>query len=153
MRTTAALAFCLFCLLAALAESGGCRRAVAGEAALLPVGLERPAVRGLAPAPALPRRPVNPLPNTFLLFETDEPLTSFDYDRGLSELCRAGRFRQQRERLYSVRLGGYLHAAVIGGRWGLYDPDRLAVPDLVYALRWQDSARCEVYVLRHLPPR
>ena len=40
--------------------------------------------------------------------------------------------------------------AVIGGFWGLYDPEGLAVPDLVYALRWQDTGRCEVYILRHL---
>ncbi|MEO3429867.1 hypothetical protein AAFN88_13470 [Pelagibius sp. CAU 1746] len=120
------------------------------EPAHLPVGNERLQVRGLPPVPEGGPRPVNPLPNTFLLFESEEPLAAFDLDRGLSRSCRAGRFRQQRLRLYSVRLGGYLHAAVIGGRWGLYDPDRLAVPDLVYAMRWQDTGRCEVYVLRHL---
>lgn len=116
----------------------------------LPVGPQRLQSRGLpAPPPTAPR-PVNPLPNTFLLLESDEPLTSFNLDRGLSRSCRAGRFVQQRHRLYSVRLNGYLHAAVVGGRWGLYDPDGLAVPDLVYALRWQDTGRCEVYILRHL---
>jgi hypothetical protein len=124
--------------------------AAAADPAHLPVGRERLQVRSLPPVPEGTPRPVNPLPNTFLLFESEEPLASFDFDRGLSKSCRAGRFRQQRHRLYSVRLGGYLHAAVIGGRWGLYDPEGLAVPDLVYALRWQDTGRCEVYILRHL---
>lgn len=116
----------------------------------LPLGPQRVQGRSLPSPPATTPRPVNPLPNTFLLFESEAPLASFDLDRGLSRSCRAGRFRQQRHRLYSVRLGGYLHAAVVGRRWGLYDPDRLAVPDLVYAVRWQDTGRCEVYVLRHL---
>jgi hypothetical protein len=120
------------------------------DPAHLPVGPQRLQSRGLPPPPATAPRPVNPLPNTFLLFESAEPLASFDLDRNLSRACRAGRFRQQRHRLYSVRLGGYLHAAVVGGRWGLHDPERLAVPDLVYAVRWQDTGRCEVYVLRHL---
>jgi hypothetical protein len=95
-------------------------------------------------------RPVNPLPNSILLLEDEQPLSSFDLDRGLSKLCRIGRFRQQRERLFIVRLGGFVHGAVIGRFWGLYDPEGLAVPNLVYAVRWQDTGRCEVYVVRHL---
>ena len=97
------------------------------------------------------RRPVNPLPTSRLLLEDEAPITAFDLDRGLTEVCRAGRFRQQREHLFIVRLGGFLHGAVVGGAWGLYDPEGLAVPNLVYALRWQDTGRCEVYVVRHLP--
>ncbi len=96
------------------------------------------------------RKPVNPQATSNLLFEDDEPLSSFDLDRGLSKLCRSGRFRQQQERLFIVRLGGFVHGAVIGQQWGLYDPEGQAVANLVYALRWQDTARCEVYVLRHL---
>lgn len=106
--------------------------------------------RGLAPLTAGRPQPVNPLPSSILLFEDKQPLHSFDLDRGLSKLCRQGRFRQQRERLFTVRLGGFIHGAVIGQHWGLYDPEGLAVPNLVYALRWQDTGRCEVYVLRHL---
>lgn len=126
--------------------------AVAGEPSHLPVGPERLQSRGLPPVPEGGPRPVNPLPNSFMIFESEEPLGSFDFDRGLSRLCRAGRFQQQRHHLYTVRLDGYIHAAVVGGRWGLYDPDGLAVPDLVYALRWQGTGRCEVYILRHLEP-
>jgi len=87
-----------------------------------------------------------------VLLEEEGAIASFDLDRSLTRLCRAGRFRQQREHLFVVRLGGILYGAVIGGAWGLYDPQGLAVPDLVYALRWQDTARCEVYVVRHLGP-
>jgi hypothetical protein len=123
----------------------------AQETARLPVGPERPQFRGLPSPPETAPRPVNPLPTSRLLLEDAEPITAFDLDRGLSRLCRAGRFRQQREHLFIVKLGGYIHGAVIGGYWGLYDPARLAVPNLVYALRWQDTGRCEVYVLRHLP--
>ncbi len=149
MRILSSLAICIGLLLAGPAPFFP---AGAGEPARLPVGPERLQTRGLPPVPAPARKPANPLPNSFLLFEAEEPLTSFDYDRSLSKLCRAGRFRQQRAHLYTVRLGGYLHGAVIGGRWGLYDPEGLAVPGLVYGLRWQDSGRCEVYVLRHLQP-
>jgi hypothetical protein len=139
--------FTLCCCLAALAISGVVR---AGESPHLPVGPERPQFRGLpAPAP-LPPRPVNPRPSSRLLLEDDTPLTGFDLDRDLTKRCRAGRFGQQRQHLYVVRLKGFTHGAVIGGRWGLYDPDSVAVPDLVYALRWQETGRCEVYVLRHL---
>ena len=105
----------------------------------------------LPPAGAAAARPVNPLQTSRLLLEDKAPLTEFDLDRGLTRLCRAGRFGQQREHLFVVRLGGVLHGAVIGGAWGLYDPEGLAVPNLVYALRWQDTGRCEVYVVRHLP--
>lgn len=95
-------------------------------------------------------RPVNPLKTSNLIYQDEAPLRAFDLDRGLTRLCRAGRFRQQRSYLYVVRLAGYTHGAVIGGEWGLYDPERLAVPGLIYALRYQDTGRCEVYVLRHL---
>lgn len=105
---------------------------------------------GAAPGAAA-ARPVNPLPTSRLLLEDAAPIAAFDLDRGLSRLCRAGRFRQQREHLFIVRLGGFVHGAVIGGGWGLYDPEGLAVPNLVYALRRQDTGRCEVYVIRHLP--
>src|SRR3546814_20547409 len=94
-----------------------------------------------APAAA---RPVNPLPTSNLLLEEAAPLAAFDLDRGLTRLCRAGRFRQQREHLFIVRLGGFVHGAVIGGAWGPYDPEGLAVPNLVYAPRWQDNGHCEV---------
>lgn len=104
-----------------------------------------------AAAQGAPGRVVNPLPTSRLLLEEKAPIAEFDLDRGLTRLCRAGRFRQQREHLFVVRLGGFLHGAVIGGAWGLYDPERLAVPGLVYAIRWQDTGRCEVYVVRHLP--
>jgi hypothetical protein len=105
---------------------------------------------GAAPGAAA-AGPVNPLPTSRLLLEDTAPIAAFDLDRGLTRLCRAGRFRQQREHLFIVRLGGFVHGAVIGGGWGLYDPEGLAVPNLVYALRWQDTGRCEVYVIRHLP--
>jgi hypothetical protein len=122
----------------------------AGEAPRLPVGPHRPQVRGLPAPPEIAPRPVNPLATSRLLLEDPAPITDFNLDRGLTRLCRAGRFRQQREHLFTVRLGGVIHGAVIGGFWGLYDPAGLAVPDLVYALRWQETGRCEVYVLRHL---
>ncbi|GAB4238648.1 MAG: hypothetical protein Tsb0032_42960 [Kiloniellaceae bacterium] len=153
MRLRAGLTFCLAVAVSALLAAAVPNvSAWAGEAAPMPLGEQRLQTRGLAPPPELPPRPVNPRRSSRLLFEEEEPLTAFDYDRGLSKLCRAGRFRQQRAHLYTVRLGGYLHGAVIGGRWGLYDPEGLAVPRLVYALRWQDSGRCEVYILRHLNP-
>ena len=116
----------------------------------LPVGPERAQPRGLPSAPEGRPRPVNPLPTSRVLLEDEDPITRFDLDRGLTRQCRSGRFRQQREHLFVVRLGGVLYGAVIGGGWGLYDPERLAVPDLVYALRYQETGRCEVYVVRHL---
>ncbi len=121
-----------------------------GDPAHLPVGEQRPQIKGAPPVPPLWPWPVNPLATSRLLLEDDAPLASFDLDMDLTRRCRAGTFRQQRAHLYIVRLGGYIHGAVIGGRRGLYDPARLAVPDLVYALRWQDTGRCEVYVIRHL---
>ena len=124
--------------------------AAAGDPGHLPIGSERARVGGWPPLPSGTPRPVNPLKTSNLLLEDDAPLSSFDRDRSLTESCRAGRFRQQREHLYIVRLGGFIHGAVVGGRRGLYDPEGLAVPDLVYALRWQDTGRCEVYVVRHL---
>ncbi|MGF1628314.1 MAG: hypothetical protein ACFCUT_02485 [Kiloniellaceae bacterium] len=142
MKRLPILAACLAALLAC--------PALAKEAPRLPVGPERLQVRGL-PTPETVPRPVNPLPTSRLLLEEAEPIAAFDLDRGLTRLCRDGRFRQQREHLFIVKLGGYVHGAVIGGYWGLYDPARLAVPNLVYAVRWQDTGRCEVYVLRHLP--
>jgi hypothetical protein len=137
------------CITLALPGPGA---AAAAEPAHLPVGPERPQVRGLPPIPQGRPRAVNPIPTSRVLLEEAEAITSFDLDRALTRLCRAGRFRQQREHLFVVRLGGILYGAVIGGAWGLYDPQGLAVPDLVYALRRQDTARCEVYVVRHLGP-
>jgi hypothetical protein len=137
-------------LLLAGAASGFICVSLADEARHLPLGAARLQLRGLPMAPAGRPRPVNPQQTSNLILEDDDPLTSFDLDRDLTKRCRAGRFRQQREHLFIVRLGGFVHGAVIGGQWGLYDPDRLAVPDLVYALRWQDTGRREVYVLRHL---
>ena len=118
----------------------------------LPVGPERAQLRGAPPAPSLPRRPVNQRQGSHLLLEDDRRLDRFDLDYGLTELCRLGRFRQKRDRFLIVRLGGYTHGAVVGGHWALYDPEGLAVPDLVYAVRGQDTARCRVYVIRHLEP-
>jgi hypothetical protein len=124
--------------------------AAAAEPAHLPVGEGRAAFHGLPPVPEGARRPVNPLQTSNLILEDEAPLRSFELDRGLTGLCRAGRFRQQREHLYVVRLAGTTYGAVIGGEWGLYDPAGLGVPGLVYALRYQDTGRCEVYVLRHV---
>ncbi|CAN0361515.1 unnamed protein product, partial [Ectocarpus sp. 13 AM-2016] len=100
----------------------------------------------------LPRRPVNYRQGSHLLMEDERPLREFDRDRGLTDLCRAGRFRQKRDRFLMVRLAGFNHGAVVGGHWALYDPEGLAVPDLVYAVKGQDTARCEVYVIRHMAP-
>src|SRR3546814_1378610 len=86
-----------------------------------------------AAVPAAVAQPVNPLPTSRLLLEEAVPITELDLDRSLTKLCRAGRFGQQRTHLFIVRLGGYVHGAVIGGAWGLYDPEGLAVPNLVYA--------------------
>ena len=126
------------------------RPAGAADPAHLPIGEGRAAFHGLPPVPGGARRPVNPLRSSNLILEDEAPLRSFDLDRGLTGLCRAGRFRQQREHLYVVRLAGTTYGAVIGGEWGLYDPAGLGVPGLVYAVRYQDTGRCEVYVLRHL---
>ncbi|MEQ8356877.1 MAG: hypothetical protein RH942_15150 [Kiloniellaceae bacterium] len=146
MHAALPVTLCLSLLLpAALAAP-----AAAQDPAHLPVGPLRVQTRGLPPIPQNDPRPVNPLAGSNLLLEDDAPLTAFDLDRNLTKLCRKGRFRQQRQHLYIVRLAGYIHGAVIGGRWGLFDPEGLAVPNLVYALRWQDTGRCEVYVLRHL---
>ncbi|MEQ9606356.1 MAG: hypothetical protein RLN99_01675 [Kiloniellaceae bacterium] len=146
-------ALCLSLLFLGLAWTGAGPLAgpqtAAQAAETLPVGPEKPQVRG-TPLPEVKRLPVNPQQTSNLLFEDDQRIEDFDLDRGLSQLCRQGRFRQQREHLFIVRLGGYVHGAVIGGFWGLYDPERLAVPNLVYALRGQDTGRCEVRVLRHL---
>ena len=146
MRVAALLALCTTVLLAAAGA------AVAGDPAQLPVGPERTRVRGLPPLPQVRPRAANPVATSRVLLEEEGAITSLDLDRNLTKLCRAGRFRQQREHLFVVRLGGILYGAVIGGAWGLYDPQGLAVPDLVYALRWQDTGRCEVYVVRHLGP-
>lgn len=134
----------LFLALAPLPPAG------AADPAHLQLGEGRAAFRGLPAAPGPARRPVNPLKTSNLIFEDEAPLRSFDLDRGLTGLCRAGRFRQQRSYLYVVRLAGYTYGAVIGGEWGLYDPAGLGVPGLVYAIRYQDTGRCEVYVLRHV---
>jgi len=123
----------------------------------LPIALRAFCIALALAAPAAPaaaqdaRRPVNPMATSRLLLEDEAPITDFELDRGLSGLCRAGRFRQQREHLFIVRLGGIVYGAVVGGFRGLYDPEGLAVPALVYALRWQDTGRCEVYAVRHLP--
>jgi len=146
------LAICTVALLlglAALVPSS----AWAAEARSLPVGPAKPQVRGLPPLPEVRRSPVNPQETSNLLFEADQSIEDFDLDRGLSRLCREGRFRQQREHLYIVRLGGVVHGAVIGGFWGLYDPERLALRNVLYVVRWQDSGRCEVRVVRHLQDR
>ena len=116
----------------------------------LPVGQDKARVHGLALPPNLPRRPVNARESSHLILEEDRPLRSFDRDRGLTEFCRLGRFRQKRDRFLIVNLNGYIHGAVVGGHWSLYDPEGLAVPNLVYAIKGQDTARCEVYVIRHL---
>ena len=118
----------------------------------LPIGPGKTRISGSLPPPALQRRPVNPRQGSHLILEEDSPLSAFDRDRGLTELCRIGRFRQKRDRFLIIRLDGYTHGAVVGGHWSLYDPEGLAVPDLVYAVKGQDTARCEVYVIRHLPP-
>src|SRR3546814_2190043 len=97
-----------------------------------------------AAVPAAGAQPVNPLPTSRLLLEESVPITELELDRSLTKLCRAGRFGQQREHLFIVRLGGFVHGAVIGGAWGLYDTEGLAVPNLSYALRWQDTGCCEV---------
>lgn len=154
MKRARIAALCLSFLLLGLACTGagpltGAQTA-ARAAETLPVGPQKPQVRGTPPLPEIKRLPVNPQETSNLLFEDDQRIEDFDLDRGLSRLCREGRFRQQREHLFIVRLGGYVHGAVIGGFWGLYDPERLAVPNLVYALRGQDTGRCEVRVLRHL---
>ncbi len=97
---------------------------------------------------ALPRRNVRPIPrrNTGrLLHEDPRRLGDLIYERELSRACRAGRFRQVRDRLYVVRLAGEIHGAVQGGRRGLFDPDRLARADVIYAVRGQDTAYCRVY--------
>ena len=146
MRVPALLAICVTLLAVAAGEIR------AAEPAQLPIGPERTRVRGLPPLPQGRPRPVNPLPTSRVLLEDEDPIARFDLDRSLTRQCRAGRFRQQREHLFVVRLGGILYGAVIGGAWGLYDPQGLAVPDLVYALRYQDTGRCEVYVVRHLGP-
>ncbi len=146
MRVPALLAICVTLLVLAAGEIR------AAEPAPLPIGPERTRVRGLPPLPQGRPRPVNPLPTSRVLLEDEDPIARFDLDRSLTRQCRAGRFRQQREHLFVVRLGGILYGAVIGGAWGLYDPQGLAVPDLVYALRYQDTGRCEVYVVRHLGP-
>lgn len=118
----------------------------------LPLAPALPALRGPVEAPVPPRRPVNPRKNAHMIYEDDRPLRDFDRDRGLTDLCRSGRFRQKRERFLSIRLGGFVHGAVVGGHWSLYDPEGLAVPNLIYAVKDQDTARCEVYVIRHLEP-
>lgn len=146
MKIPSILALCAALLL------GGSAGAFAGDPAHLPVGPERTRVRGLPPVPQGRPKPVNPLPTSRVLLEEEDPIARFDLDRSLTKLCRAGRFGQQRQHLFVVRLGGILYGAVIGGAWGLYDPQNLAVPDLVYALRYQDTGRCEVYVVRHLNP-
>src|SRR3546814_15544416 len=68
--------------------------------------------------PAAVAQPVNPLPTSRLLLEEAVPITELDLDRSLTKLCRAGRFGQQRTHLFIVRLGGYVHGAVIGGEIG-----------------------------------
>lgn len=146
MKAPAFLILCSALLLGASGVAG------AGNPAQLPIGPERTRVRGLPPIPQGRPKPVNPLPTSRILLEDENPIGRFDLDRSLTKQCRAGRFGQQRAHLFVVRLGGVLYGAVIGGAWGLYDPQGLAVPDLVYALRWQDTGRCEVYVVRHLGP-
>src|SRR3546814_20449457 len=75
-----------------------------------------------APAAA---RPVNPLPTSNLLLEEAAPLAAFDLDRGLTRLCRAGRFRQHREPLFIVRLGGFVPGSV--DRKGVVSGKRVSV--------------------------
>ena len=131
----------LVCLLGATAVA---------EEGRQPLGPPRPLLQVPLQPPVLPQRPVNVRQGSHLLLETGRPLREFDLDRGLTALCRDGRFRQKRDRFLVVRLGGFVHGAVVGGHWSLYDPEGFAVPELVYAVKGQDTARCEVYVIRHI---
>lgn len=117
-----------------------------------PVGVALGALDGATQVSDLARRPVNPRKRSHLILEEDRALREFDRDRSLTELCRAGRFRQKQEHFLIVKLAGFVYGAVVGGHWSLYDPEGLAVPNLVYAIKGQDTARCDVYVIRHLSP-
>lgn len=93
-------------------------------------------------------RSVRPIPRhrtSQVLMEVERSLHSFNFERSLSEACRADRFLQVRDRMYIVRLNGEIHGAVQGARLGLFDPDRLADIDVVYAIHQQGTARCRVY--------
>ncbi len=105
-----------------------------------PAGVAMAALDGASRAPTLARRPVNPRRGSHLILEEDWPLRRFDRDRSLTELCRAGRFRQKQEHFLIVRLAGIVYGAVVGGHWSLYDPEGLAIPNLVYARKGQDTA-------------
>lgn len=145
-RTLSSLAAVLLCLASLSAGAAW------ADDKHLPVGPGKTRIQGLALPPGPPRRPVNPRETSHLILEEDRPLRWFDLDQGLTELCRLGRFRQKQEHFLIVNLDGYIHGAVVGGHWSLYDPEGLAVPNLVYAVKGQDGARCEVYIIRYLRP-
>lgn len=67
-------------------------------------------------------------------------------NRPLSKACRAGRFRQSVDRLFVAVLGGRIYGAAMGGRSGLFDPQRLASDGLVYVFVGQGTTSCRVYV-------
>lgn len=142
----------------------GCRAALAGLLlASLTAGPAASAEPGLAnsnpdhfrsgaerhdsrlPQPPRAGHPIPRYSSGLLLHEGPRAVADLVYERELSRACRAGRFGQVRDRLYVVRLAGEVHGAVQGGRLGLFDPDRLARPDVIYAVRAQDTAYCRIY--------
>ena len=85
-------------------------------------------------------------PSSFLLQKSaTRSITEMTYDKGLSELCRRRRFRQRQDRQFIVQLAGEIYGASIGGHPDLFDPERRATPNQIYAFRYHNSGRCQVY--------
>lgn len=82
-----------------------------------------------------------------VLMRSDEALGAgnWNLDRVLSEYCREGQFRQQRDRRYVAVLNGRIYGAATASKATLYDRRGVAAPGTVYVFRGQGTSRCRVY--------
>lgn len=82
-----------------------------------------------------------------VLLRSDEALGAgnWNLDRVLSEYCREGQFRQQRDRRFVAVLNGRIYGAATASKASLYDRRGVAAPGVVYVFRGQGTSRCRVY--------
>lgn len=68
-------------------------------------------------------------------------------NKELSDLCAGGKFNQREKMKYAVffeKNGVYLGGAK-GAGWNLYDPTRIAAPDVDYWFRNDGFSDCQVF--------
>ncbi len=105
---------------------------------------------GHVPGVTLPGQGMaQPRSRTPVLMRSDARLTDeWMFEKGLSRACNRGRFRQRKDRDYVVTIDGRTYGVAIGGRPGLYDPERLAAADAYYIVQGQGTSNCRVYRYR-----